>query len=88
MLSTSRSRAEEVMGKLTTTFDHAGLLTHSVSVSDSQLSPLGQFWTVNVVGAPWLCGVFESYEGGIDAILKAKTVTDATQKCGARDDRL
>ena len=36
VLSTSRSRAEEVMGKLgklTTTFDDAGLLTRSVSVS-------------------------------------------------------
>ena len=37
MSSTSRSRAEEVIEKLTTTFDDAGLLTHSVSFSDSQV---------------------------------------------------
>ena len=36
VLATSPAKARELMGKLTTTFDDAGLLTHEVSVSDSQ----------------------------------------------------
>ena len=41
-------------------------------------SPLGQFWTVNVVTALWLRGVFWKLRRGIDAILQAKTVMGTT----------
>ena len=41
VLATSLAKASELMGKLTTTFDDAGLLTHEVLVSDSHGVALG-----------------------------------------------
>ena len=41
VFAASRSTAEEVMGKLTSTFDGAGHLTQSVAVSDSEVISLG-----------------------------------------------
>ena len=49
VLSTSPARASDVTGKVTTTFDNAGLLTHEVSVRGSQVISHG----TNVDGAPW-----------------------------------
>ena len=41
VLATSQAKTSKLMAKLTTTFDDAGLLTHEVSVSDSQGVSLG-----------------------------------------------
>ena len=76
-LAATRLRAEKVIGGLTATFDDAGLPTHRVSVSDSQVFSLGtvldcarrsslaprQFWKLR---------------RGIDAIVRAETVTGLT----------
>ena len=78
VLSTSRSRAEEVMGKLTTTFDYAGLLTHSVSVSDSLVISLGIVLDCERRRSALGPRRFRKLRRGMDVILKAKTVTGST----------
>ena len=61
------------MGKLTTTFDDAELLTHEVSVSDSQGVALG-----TVLDCECPPRRFWSLRRRTDAILSAKTVTGST----------
>ena len=64
VLATSPAKSSDVIGKVATTFDNAGLLTHEVSVSDSQ-SLLGRCWIANIDAPPWRHVDF----GGCDAEL-------------------
>ena len=66
------------MGKLTTTFNDAGLLTHRVSASDSQVISFGAVLDCERRRSTLAPPRFWKLRRGTDAILKAKTVTGTT----------
>ena len=78
VLATSPLKASELIGKLTTTFEDAGLLTYEVSIGESQVVSLGTVLDCERRRSSLAPRRFRRLRRGIDAILTAKTVTGST----------
>ena len=78
VLGTSPARATDVIGKGTTAFDNAGLLTDEVSVSGSPVISLRTVLDCERRRSSLAPRPFWRLRRGTDAILSAKTVTGST----------